>query len=75
MWCSDVLFMDNFIGNIIVDSQYSKNVHRDMKSLGRERQVIFHKKMRIYSSYSYTQRTTGLCGIRQTSDPGGEPYS
>lgn len=32
MWCSNILFIDNLIGNIIVDSQYSKNVHKDMKS-------------------------------------------
>jgi len=75
MQCSNVLFIDNFIGNIIADSQCNKNVHKAMKSLGRERQVIFHKNENI-RAHSYTQRTTGLCGIRQMSfNRGSEPYS
>lgn len=53
MRCSNVLFIDNFVGNITADSQCNKNVHKVMKSLGRERWVIFCKnKIR---AYAYTQ--------------------
>lgn len=74
MRCSNVLFIDNFVGNITADSQCNENVHKVMKSLGRERWVIFHKnKIR---AYAYTQRTTGLRGIRQMPfNHGSEPFS
>lgn len=63
MRCSNVLFIDNFIGNIIADSQCNENVHKVIKSLGGERWVISHKNKKRASAY--TQRTMGLCGIRQ----------
>lgn len=75
MRCSNVLFIDNFIGSIIADSQCNKNVPKAMKSLGRERWVIFHKNENI-RAYAYTRRTTGLHGIRQMPfNCGSEPYS
>lgn len=57
MPCSDVLFIDNFVGYIIADSQCSKNVHKDMKSLGRG-EVIFHKNESIQFIHTEDYRSS-----------------